>query len=402
MDKISLKKLNRIGDHLLSNYVPNNFPGCSILVSHNLNEVYYFQTGLVNIKRKRKLERDSIFRIYSMTKPITSLGIMILLEKGKISISDEVEKYIPEWKDMSVYQSGNFDNLITETPKDKMTIKHLLMHMSGLTYDFEETSFVQKIYLKEGIKIARSKEKFTSDEYINKLSEIPLAFSPGDYFNYSISTDILGFIIERITNQNLDIFFKKNIFEPLKMNNTFFQIPESKVKRLSNCYIYDSQANRYIVEDDFEKSSYINKPSSFSGGGGLLSTIDDYMKFCNFLQNNNHDKELDIVGSRTLEFMMSNHLEEQVDLSDIAKGKWGTRLGKGIGFGLGGSVVIDPIKNMSLRSEGEFSWGGAASTLFWVDRKEKISVIFMTQMLGNPYSDKLRSEIRNLVYQALI
>ena len=209
MDKISLKKLNRIGDHLLSNYVPNNFPGCSILVSHNLKEVYYFQTGLVDIKRKRKLERDSIFRIYSMTKPITSLGIMILLEKGKISISDEVEKYIPEWKDMSVYQSGNFDNLITETPKDKMTIKHLLMHMSGLTYDFEETSFVQKIYLKEGIKIARSKEKFTSDEYINKLSEIPLAFSPGDYFNYSISTDILGFIIERITNQTLDIFFKK-------------------------------------------------------------------------------------------------------------------------------------------------------------------------------------------------
>ena len=186
------------------------------------------------------------------------------------------------------------------------------------------------------------------------------------------------------------------------MKDTFFQIPKNKISRLANCYIYDQTNDRYIVEDDFEKSSYIEKPSCYSGGGGLLSTIDDYMKFCELLQNKGTLNDVNIIGSRTASFMMSNHLEKDIDLYDIAKGKWGTNIGKGVGFSLGGSIVIDPIKNMSLRSKDEFSWGGAASTLFWVDPREKISVVFMTQMLGNPLSQNLREDLRTLVYQALI
>ena len=400
--KLSSEKLNQLGIFFDNTYIPNNLPGFSILVQQDNNEVYYYQSGEVDVNRERKLNRESIFRIYSMTKPITSMSIMMLLEQGKINISDEVEKFIPEWKELSVYQSGSFENLITEPPKRKMTIKDLLMHRSGLTYDFEETSFVQKIYLKEDIKIARAKEKLTADQYIKKLANIPLAFSPGKYFNYSISTDILGFIIERISNLSLEEFFKKNIFEPLEMKDTFFQIPKEKIDRLANCYIYDQTNDKYIVEDDYENSSYIEKPSCYSGGGGLLSTIDDYMKFCTLLQNKGSIGNNNIIGSRTAEFMMTNHLEDNIDLYDIAKGKWGTNIGKGVGFSLGGSVVIDPIKNMSLRSKDEFSWGGAASTLFWVDPKEKISVVFMTQMLGNPLSQEIRSDLRTLVYQALI
>ena len=400
--KLSSEKLNKLGFFFDNTYIPNNLPGFSILVQQDNNEVYYYQSGEVDVNRERKLNRESIFRIYSMTKPITSMSIMMLLEQGKINISDEVEKFIPEWKELSVYQSGSFENLITEPPKRKMTIKDLLMHRSGLTYDFEETSFVQKIYLKEDIKIARAKEKLTADQYIKKLANIPLAFSPGKYFNYSISTDILGFIIERISNLSLEEYFKKNIFEPLEMKDTFFQIPKEKIDRLANCYIYDQTNDKYIVEDDYENSSYIEKPSCYSGGGGLLSTIDDYMKFCTLLQNKGSIGNNNIIGSRTAEFMMTNHLEDNIDLYDIAKGKWGTNIGKGVGFSLGGSVVIDPIKNMSLRSKDEFSWGGAASTLFWVDPKEKISVVFMTQMLGNPLSQEIRSDLRTLVYQALI
>ena len=200
----------------------------------------------------------------------------------------------------------------------------------------------------------------------------------------------------------LEEYFKKNIFEPLEMEDTFFQIPKEKIDRLANCYIYDQTNDKYIVEDDFEKSSYIEKPSCYSGGGGLLSTIDDYMKFCNLLQNKGSLNNKNIIGSRTAEFMMSNHLEKDVDLYDIAKGKWGTNIGKGVGFSLGGSVILDPIKNMSLISKDSFSWGGAASTLFWVDPIEKISVVFMTQMLGNPLSQEIRADLRNLVYQALI
>ena len=400
--QLSLEKLEHLSAYFNDRYVPKNLPGYSILVNQLDKNVYYYENGLIDVKGNRPLKRDSIFRIYSMTKPITSISIMMLLEQGKLNITDEVEKFIPEWSELSVYQSGSFESLVTEPLKRKMTIKDLLMHRSGLTYDFEETSFVQKIYLKEEIKIARSKEKLSADEYIRKLADIPLAFSPGEFFNYSISTDILGFIIERISNMSLEEYFKKNIFEPLEMEDTFFQIPKEKINRLANCYIYDQTNDKYIVEDDFEKSSYIEKPSCYSGGGGLLSTIDDYMKFCNLLQNKGSLNNKNIIGSRTAEFMMSNHLEKDVDLYDIAKGKWGTNIGKGVGFSLGGSVILDPIKNMSLISKDSFSWGGAASTLFWVDPIEKISVVFMTQMLGNPLSQEIRADLRNLVYQALI
>ena len=400
--QLSLEKLEHLSAYFNDRYVPKNLPGYSILVNQLDKDIYYYENGLIDVKGNRPLKRDSIFRIYSMTKPITSISIMMLLEQGKLNITDEVEKFIPEWSELSVYQSGSFESLVTEPLKRKMTIKDLLMHRSGLTYDFEETSFVQKIYLKEEIKIARSKEKLSADEYIKKLADIPLAFSPGEFFNYSISTDILGFIIERISNMSLEEYFKKNIFEPLEMEDTFFQIPKEKIDRLANCYIYDQTNDKYIVEDDFEKSSYIEKPSCYSGGGGLLSTTDDYMKFCNLLQNKGSLNNKNIIGSRTAEFMMSNHLEKDVDLYDIAKGKWGTNIGKGVGFSLGGSVILDPIKNMSLISKDSFSWGGAASTLFWVDPIEKISVVFMTQMLGNPLSQEIRADLRNLVYQALI
>ena len=400
--QLSLEKLEHLSAYFNDRYVPKNLPGYSILVNQLDKDIYYYENGLIDVKGNRPLKRDSIFRIYSMTKPITSISIMMLFEQGKLNITDEVEKFIPEWSELSVYQSGSFESLVTEPLKRKMIIKDLLMHRSGLTYDFEETSFVQKIYLKEEIKIARSKEKLSADEYIKKLADIPLAFSPGEFFNYSISTDILGFIIERISNMSLEEYFKKNIFEPLEMEDTFFQIPKEKIDRLANCYIYDQTNDKYIVEDDFEKSSYIEKPSCYSGGGGLLSTIDDYMKFCNLLQNKGSLNNKNIIGSRTAEFMMSNHLEKDVDLYDIAKGKWGTNIGKGVGFSLGGSVILDPIKNMSLISKDSFSWGGAASTLFWVDPIEKISVVFMTQMLGNPLSQEIRADLRNLVYQALI
>lgn len=403
MNNISVEKISKLGKIISNKYVPNILPNFSILVQQNNEDIYYFQTGMIDIKRKRPINRNSIFRIYSMTKPITSLSIMILLEQGKLKITDDVEKYIPEWNNLRVYKSGDFNNLLTELPKRKMKIKDLLMHRSGLTYNFEDSSFVHKIYLKESIEIARAKEKLTPDEYIKRLSDIPLVFSPGEYFNYSISTDILGFIIERIAKKDLESFFKENIFDPLQMKDTFFTVPNDKIDRLSNCYIFDEKSNNYTLEDDHINSSYIDIPKSYSGGGGLLSTIDDYMKFCNLLQNKGSIGEENLIGSKTSEFMMSNHLEGNLDLPDIAKGgKWGTRFYNGIGFSLGGSVVLDPIKNMSLRSKGEFSWGGAASTQFWVDQTEKISVVFMSQMLGNSYSSDLREDISQLVYQSIV
>ena len=401
MTKFSKQKINKLGDHLHNLYVPERLPGCSVLINHGNEEVYYFETGSADLKRKKNINRDSIFRIYSMTKPLTSMGIMLLLEEGKIKIEDEVEKYIPEWKDLSVYQSGSIENLITEPPKRKMIIHDLLTHRSGLTYHFNESAIAQ-LYLDKGVTIARSPEKLSPDEYIKIISDIPLEFSPGEYFNYSISTDILGFIIERISGMTLEEYLSEKIIVPLGMNDTTFDIDKSKLDRFSSCYIYDEIADKYILQDDSIETSYLEKPRSFSGGGGLLSTIDDYMKFCNLIQNNGSTDKENIIGSRTLDYMISNQLNHGEDLHQIGKGRWGKEEFKGVGFSLGGSVVIDPVENMSIRSKGEFAWGGAASTAFWIDKKENISVVFMTQMLSFPYSDSLRKELRTLVYQALI
>ena len=399
--KFSKQKLNKLGDHLHDLYVPKRLPGCSVLINHANEEIYYYEIGFSDLKRKKNIDRDSIFRIYSMTKPLTSMGIMLLLEDGKIKIEDEVEKYIPEWKDLSVYQSGSKENLITEPPKRKMIIHDLLTHRSGLTYHFNESTIAQ-LYLDKGVTIARSPEKLSPDEYIEIISDIPLEFSPGEYFNYSISTDILGFIIERITGITLEEFLYNNILKPLDMKDTSFYIDKSKLDRFTSCYIFDEISDKYILQDDSIETSYLEKPKSFSGGGGLLSTIDDYMKFCNLIQNNGSNNIENIIGSRTLDYMISNQLNEDEDLHKIGIGRWGKEEFKGVGFSLGGSVVIDPIKNMSIRSKGEFAWGGAASTAFWIDKKEKINVVFMTQMLSFPYSDILRKDLRTLVYQALI
>ena len=401
MTRFSKQKINKLGDHLNELYIPERLPGCSVLINYNNEEVYYYETGLSDLKRKKNINRDSIFRIYSMTKPLTSMGIMLLLEEGKIKIEDEVEKYIPEWKDLSVYQSGSIENLITEPPKRKMIIHDLLTHRSGLTYHFNESAIAQ-LYLDKGVTIARSPEKLSPDEYIKIISDIPLEFSPGEYFNYSISTDILGFIIERISGMTLEEYLSEKIIDPLGMNDTTFHIDKSKLDRFSSCYIYDEIAGKYIMQDDSIETSYLEKPRSFSGGGGLLSTIDDYMKFCNLIQNNGSADKENIIGSRTLDYMISNQLNHGEDLHQIGKGRWGKEEFKGVGFSLGGSVVLDPVENMSIRSKGEFAWGGAASTAFWIDKKEKISVVFMTQMLSFPFSDSLRKELRTLVYQALI
>ena len=401
MTRFSKQKINKLGDHLNELYIPERLPGCSVLINYNNEEVYYYETGLSDLKRKKNINRDSIFRIYSMTKPLTRMGIMLLLEEGKIKIEDEVEKYIPEWKDLSVYQSGSIENLITEPPKRKMIIHDLLTHRSGLTHHFNESAIAQ-LYLDKGVTIARSPEKLSPDEYIKIISDIPLEFSPGEYFNYSISTDILGFIIERISGMTLEEYLSEKIIDPLGMNDTTFHIDKSKLDRFSSCYIYDEIADKYILQDDSIETSYLEKPRSFSGGGGLLSTIDDYMKFCNLIQNNGSADKENIIGSRTLDYMISNQLNHGEDLHQIGKGRWGKEEFKGVGFSLGGSVVLDPVENMSIRSKGEFAWGGAASTAFWIDKKEKISVVFMTQMLSFPFSDSLRKELRTLVYQALI
>jgi CubicO group peptidase (beta-lactamase class C family) len=403
MPNISIDRLEKLGKYLSDKYVPESFPGCSVLVSQNNEEIYYFETGLRDREKNTPIQRDTIFRIYSMTKPITSLAIMILVERGLMKISDEVEKYLPEWKNLSVYQSGDINNLITKPPKRKMIIHDLLTHRSGLTYHNED-SIISKLYLEKKL-MKRSSfgpDNLSSDNCINILSGIPLKFSPGEHFNYSISTDILGFIIERISKKSLVDFFQENILGPLEMKDTSFKISNSNLKRFASCYVYDSLANKYVLQDSSQKSKFSKIQNINLGGAGLISTIDDYMKFCNLIQNDGSIGTQNIIGSKTLNYMISNQLDNGKDLFNIAKGKWSKSSFKGIGYSLAGSVVIDPIANLTTRSIGEFSWGGAAETFFWIDKKEKISVVFMAQMLAYPHDQNLKDDLRNFVYQSII
>ena len=401
MSKILPKKLNYLNKFLLDKYITEHLPGSSILISQNNEEVGYFEKGFMDVEREKPINRNTIFRIYSMTKPITSVCIMSLFEKGLIHLSDEVEKFIPEWKNMKVYESGDKNNLKTKSPNRKMLIHDLLTHRSGLTYHFRNETPVDEMYRNKGIMIAQG-DKLGPDEYIKLLADIPLEFSPGEHFNYSISTDILGFIIERITNKTLFEFFKETILDPLDMNDTFFTIPKEKKERFASCYVCDAKNGGYKLSDDSQSSAFSNTPKSFSGGGGLLSTIDDYMKFCNMLQNKGTINGTTILGNKTTELMMSNQLEKNVDLSQIAKGRWSETLFEGIGFSLGGSVVIDPVRNKNISSLGEFAWGGAAGTAFWVDPVEKINVVFMTQIMNFLERDALRSELRTVVNQSVV
>ena len=401
MSKILPKKLNYLNKYLLDKYITEHLPGSSILISQNNEEVGYFEKGFMDVEREKPINRNTIFRIYSMTKPITSVCIMSLFEKGLIHLSDEVEKFIPEWKNIKVYESGDKNNFKTKSPNRKMLIHDLLTHRSGLTYHFTNETPVDEMYRDKGIMIAQG-DKLGPDEYIKLLADIPLEFSPGKHFNYSISTDILGFIIERITNKTLFEFFKETILDPLDMNDTVFTIPKEKKERFASCYVCDAKNGGYKLSDDSQSSAFSNTPKSFSGGGGLLSTIDDYMKFCNMLQNKGTINGTTILGKKTTELMMSNQLEKNVDLSQIAKGRWSETLFEGIGFSLGGSVVIDPVRNKNISSLGEFAWGGAAGTVFWIDPVEKINVVFMTQIMDFLERDALRSELRTVVNQSIV
>jgi CubicO group peptidase (beta-lactamase class C family) len=321
------------------------------------------------------MQKDTVFRIYSMTKPITTVAAMILWEEGKFKLDDPVYQYIPEFKGLQVYQATG------ETVSGRaMTLRDLMRHTSGLTYGWG-TDAVEKMYGKKNV----LDHNQPLSVMVDKLSGIPLLFNPGEKWNYSVSTDVLGYFVEQVSGKPLDVFFSERIFEPLGMNDTAFYVHPDKTDRFAVNYGPDGNGGLKIV-DGIQESRFLKNPAMLSGGGGLVSTAPDYVQFCQMLFNKGTLDGKQILKKETVEMMTQNHLPEGVWTWDA-----------GTGFGLGFSVLVETEGNQE--ALGEYGWGGMASTHFWILPQQDLAVVALSQII--PYSNQLADAIKQPIYNEI-
>ncbi len=395
---LSPDRLRNIESHIDRNYIqPEKLPGTLTLVARRGEISYIKAQGLMDVERNKPMCRDTIFRIYSMTKPITSIAMMQLYEQGRFLLDDPVHRYIPSWKNMRVYKSGIYPNFLTTPVTSVMTIRDLFTHMSGLTYGFMHRTNVDAAYRELGLD---GSQGLTLETLVNQLAELPLEFSPGTAWNYSVSTDVLGYLVQLLSGQPFDEYLHEHIFKPLGMIDTGFHVRDDQLDRFSACYQYQL-GDQFELQDDPESSAFRRKGTFLSGGGGLLSTIDDYFNFAQALCQGGELQGQRIIGRKTLEFMRSNHLPDNRDLPGLSVGAFSETPYAGSGFGLGFSVKTDVAKSQTNGSVGEYGWGGLASTNFFIDPLEELVMIFMTQLIPSS-AYPIRQELRAIVNGALI
>lgn len=402
------QRLGYLDEHLQRYVDEGKLAGTLILVARQGQVAHFQACGLADIKRKTPMAHDSIFRIYSMSKPITSIALMQLYERGLMQIDDPVEKYIPEFADLRVYSMGTYPNFVTRRTDRAMTIRDLLSHQSGLTYGFLARTNVDAAYRE--LEVDAGGKPRTLKGMIEELARLPLEFSPGESWNYSVATDVCGYLVEVISGQRFDDYLEQNIFGPLGMVDSGFHVPAAKQSRLAANYSVNAAGVLRLestggvaplnLVDDPETSTYLKPPTYLSGGGGLVSTATDYWRFAQALCDGGELDGTRIIGRKTLELMTSNHLPGGADLMHHALGRWAETTFNGIGFGLGFSVTMDPALAQLSGTPGEFSWGGAASTAFWVDPIEELVVVFMTQLMPSSQYN-IRRELRAIIYSAL-
>ena len=398
MARFDEARLDRIGA-VGRRYVDESKIPCSVVqVADASGPVYTDAYGWADVEDQAPITVDSIFRIYSMTKPITSIVLMQLFEEGALLLEDPVEKFLPEFANPTVMVGGNDVSPVTRPAARSITIRDLLSHCSGLTYGFLRQGPVDARYRAEGLGDINAPD-YSLREGMKSLAKQPLLFDPGTAWNYSMSTDVCGAVIEAITGSTLAQAFAERVFDPLSMLNTGFSVPSTEAERFTSLYAPISGSMTRI--DRADSSAYLEPPAFLSGGGGLVSTVGDYQKFASMLLAGGVGDGNRLIGRRTLEYMASNHLPGGRLLNELGQSVFAEVAMDGMGFGLGFSVVEDPAANGSLCSVGEFAWGGAASTAFWVDPVEEITAVFMTQLLPSSYYP-LRRQLRAAVYQALL
>jgi CubicO group peptidase (beta-lactamase class C family) len=380
------------------------YPGALTLIARRGTVVYCDSVGYRDVERTIPWTRDTLARCYSMTKPITSTALMMLYEQGLCHLDDPVDVFLPEFSNRMVLlpDARSIDD--TEPAATRLTLRHLLTHTSGLTYGFQPGLLAEQ-YKRDGIDFTDRGETIepppgrTLAEITRRLARLPLAFEPGSRWNYSVSTDVIGRVVEVISGQPLDQFFREEILGPLAMNDTFFSVPDDKLDRLASLYTKRPEGGMKLAEDGPGSGFRDGRVKTFSGGGGLVSTVDDYLRFAEMQRRGGALGDARLLGPRTMRLMASNHLPG--DLAAMGQKVWAEVSFEGIGFGLGGWVMLDPVHAQTLGSAGDFGWGGMASTVYWVDPAEDIVVIFLTQLMPSS-SYPNRKELRALVYSSLV
>lgn len=370
--------------------------GTQTLVARHGKPVYSKWAGKADLDNNIPWNENTIARFYSMTKPVTSVALMMLYEKGLFHLDDPIEAFIPAFADMRCLRPQARDISDTEPVRTLPTVHHLLTHRSGLTYGFNG-GVLGDAYVNE--KMDFGVKRGTLEEQVDRLAALPLQFDPGSRWNYGVSTDVAGRLVEVISGQSLKDFFQENILDPLGMADTAFDVPEEKIDRFACLYGRGEDGALTLADAAATSIFKAGATTCYSGGGGLVSTADDYFRFAEMMRNRGMFNSTRLLGSRTVDFMTQNHL--QGDLADNGQPVFSEVSFEGVGFGLGGWVMLDPPKSQMMGSVGDFGWGGMASTVFWVDPLEDLTVIFLTQLVPSSLLP-LRKELRALVHQALI
>jgi CubicO group peptidase (beta-lactamase class C family) len=386
------ERLARIPRFLQGAVEAGHLPGALTLIWRGERIVHRSQVGMMDVARAVAMREDAIFRLYSMTKPVTTVALLMLMEEGRIALDDPVTRFIPQFADLKV-RGGH-------APTRAMTVLDLLRHTAGFTYGFHNRTPVDAAYRR--MRIAEMDTDGGLPAMIAQLATLPLEYSPGETWIYSVATDVVGYLVQQVCGQGYADFVREKILSPLKMIDTDFQVAVSKRDRFTACYqITDGKLD---VFDAPQGSAWFEPPKLESGGGGLAGTADDYMRFCRMLLNKGELDGVRLLSPKTVALMTANQLPDCKEIADLSPAADAFNEGgyRGIGFGLGVAVTLDPVKVGIPGTAGEFAWGGMASTAFFVDPQEGMAVVFMTQVIADTARRvKLRRDLRTLIYGAM-
>ncbi|HEY0183741.1 MAG TPA: serine hydrolase domain-containing protein [Rhodopila sp.] len=404
---LSAARLARLDDVMTRRYVDTGrLPGLLTMIYRRGTLAHTGLSGHIDLERGKPMREDAIFRIYSMTKPITAVALMMLIEEGLLGLDDDVATHIPSWKNLGVYATGlpalvatGGPAFLTTPPKRPMKVVDLVTHTSGLTYGFMNRTNVDAAYRRA--RIAEFNAEGGLDAMIEQLAMLPLEFSPGTAWNYSVSIDVMGYLVQKLSNVSFGEFLRTRLFQPLGMTDTGFFCPPEKRERFTSCYMPDG-AGGIKLQDDAGNSIFGAPPNLESGGGGLVSTAHDYMRFCRMMLAGGTLDGVQILSPKTVALFSLNHLPDNQELAEMAPPGLFSEAGySGIGFSIGCGVNVNVAKTRLPGTLGEYFWGGAASTAFWIDPQEELAVVFMTQVIGSDARLTLRRDLRTLVYSAM-
>ncbi|GJD44403.1 hypothetical protein AFCDBAGC_2270 [Methylobacterium cerastii] len=389
-------RLERIDGWMRDLVAQGKLAGLSVSVARRGRTVFRRAHGFADLARKTPFTTDTVTRIYSMTKPLTSVAVMQLYEEGRFQLDDPVSRFLPEFSEMRVATGGNRAKLETEPARRPITIRDLLTHTGGLTYGFMESTLVDALYRQQGADFLRPDASLA--EVVATVAKLPLLSQPGEAWNYSVSTDVLGHLVAVVSGRDFADYLREAVIAPLGMVDTDFFVRPENLGRFAANYVYD-RSRTLTLYDDAVETTFAKPPAIAGGGGGLVSTASDYMRFCRFILNRGELDGVRLLGRKTVELMTMNHLPG--DLAAIGTPRFAESSYHGIGFGLGFSVMLDPAKAQIVGTPGEVAWGGMASTAFWIDPAEDLAVVLLTQLVPSS-ALPIRKELRVLTYAALV